>query len=173
MSHLRMALRWGRERGMLARDQWLDISAIRPLSRHECGGRDRKQAKRAVSTEDIERVAAVTPPVVARMLRVQAAVGMRPGEVTAMRWSNLSPTTVDVDGVACVIYTVAHGKMLKGCRQPPRDGCNSQVPERRCCEANFRRDDAVARGAAGFQRSAQNDRGAQAIHRAAPRVVPA
>ncbi len=58
VGHLRLALRWARERGMLTRDQWLDVFEMRPLSRHECGGRDRKRPTRAVTPEDVERVAA-------------------------------------------------------------------------------------------------------------------
>lgn len=110
IGHVRNALRWARDRGMLTRDQWLGIAEIRPLSRHECGGREGRKSKRAVSPEDVEKVAQKAGPLVARMLRVQAAVGMRPGEVCAMRWCDLSTEPVDVDGTPCTIYTVAHPK---------------------------------------------------------------
>lgn len=107
---VRAMLRWARERHVLTREQWFGVAEIRPLTRHECGGRDWKKPKRAVSPEDVERVAAVAPPEVARMMRVHAAVGMRPGEVCAIRWCDISPSTVDVDGVPCRIYTVARAK---------------------------------------------------------------
>jgi integrase len=118
MLHVRAALRWAKRRGMLTDGQWLGIAAMEPLSKAECGGRDWKVAKRIVSLVDVERVALVAPPQVARMLRVQAAIGCRPGEVVAMKWSDLSTEPVDVDGVPCRIYRVADAKNSHHGKEP-------------------------------------------------------
>lgn len=108
--HVRAALRWGRDREILTRDQWLDVAEIRPLTSQECGGRDRKRPKRAVTPEEVEQVAKAATPAVATLLRLQAATGMRPGEACKARWCDLSRDPVDVDGVPCVVYTVPSPK---------------------------------------------------------------
>ena len=107
---LKAALRWMFGRGLLSRDQWLGTSAIDPLTRHQLGGRDRKQAKRAVSLEDVEKVAVCLPRVPAAMLRLQALVGLRPGEVCAMRWQDIDRTPIVVNGVECWTYRVDSAK---------------------------------------------------------------
>ena len=110
IAHLRAALRWSFNRGVLSRDQWLGVKAIEPLNRNECTGRDHKRSKRAVSPDDAEAVAACLPKAPAAMLRLQSLTGMRPGDVTSMRWQDISREPVDVDGTPCRIYTVAAGK---------------------------------------------------------------
>lgn len=110
VAHLRAAFRWAFVRGLLTRDQWLGVKAIEPLRRAEVGHRDRKRAKRAVSIEDVERVADSLPRVPAAMLRLQALTGMRPGEVCSMRWSDIDRSPVLVEGVECWTYHVAEAK---------------------------------------------------------------
>ena len=110
IAHLRAALRWSFNRGVLSRDQWLGVKAIEPLSKAEAGGRDHKRPKRAVSVADVEAVAGCLPKAPAAMLRLQSLTGMRPGDVTSMRWQDISREPVDVDGTPCLIYTVAGGK---------------------------------------------------------------
>jgi len=107
---IRAVLRWGFQRGLLKRDQWLGVSAIGPLSRAEAGNRDHKRAKRAVSAEDVEKVAAVCTRQVGAMLRLQALTGARPGEICAMRWVDIDQTPVIVEGVTCWTYNVVDGK---------------------------------------------------------------
>lgn len=110
IAHIRAALRWAFGRGMLTRDQWLGVKAIEPLNRAECGARDRKRTKRAVTIDEVEKVAACLPSVPAAMLRLQALTGMRPGEVCAMRWRDIDRTPVVVEDVECWAYNVADGK---------------------------------------------------------------
>lgn len=108
---IKRALRWLRDRKVIAREQWLDIDDVAPLRRGELGDeRDRKRAKRAVSPEDIERVAAAAGPIVGAMLRLQAVTGMRPGEACGMRWSDVDRNGPVVDGVRCWLYRVQNGK---------------------------------------------------------------
>jgi integrase len=110
MQHIRACFKWAAHRGMITRDQWLGIAGIESLTRAECGGRDWKQPKRPVTLEEVERVASAASLLVGRMLRVQAAIGCRPGEVVLMRWSDISTDNVVVDGVPCRVYTVEHAK---------------------------------------------------------------
>lgn len=107
---LRAAIKWAFGRGHLSRDQWLGTSAVDPLSRAEAGGRDRKRAKRAVGLDEIDKVAACLPRVPAAMLRLQAIIGCRPGEVCGMRWADLDRAPVDVDGVTCWTFRVEGAK---------------------------------------------------------------
>lgn len=108
---LKRALRWLKDRKILAREQWLDLADVAPLRRGELGdARDAKRAKRAVTPEEVEAVAAAAGPVVGAMLRLQGLTGMRPGEVCAMRWAEIDKAGPEVDGVKCWTYTVANGK---------------------------------------------------------------
>jgi len=110
MSILIAGLRWAYGRGLISRDGWLGTSAIEPLTRAEAGHRDRKRPKRAVSLEEVERVAACLPRVPAAMLRLQAAIGCRPGEICAMRWADIDKTPVFVGEITCWTYNVADAK---------------------------------------------------------------
>lgn len=44
------------------------------------------------------------------MIRLQALVGMRPGEVCALRWADISKAPIEGDTVGCWLYTVQAGK---------------------------------------------------------------
>lgn len=110
MGLLRAALKWAKQRGHITRAQWLTCNDVEPLTKAECGGRDQKRPKRAVTLAEVEQVAAVAPPQVARMLRVQAAIGCRPGEIARMNWNDISTATTDVDGTLCRVYTVRGAK---------------------------------------------------------------
>lgn len=103
-------LRWAYGRGFIARDAWLGTSAIEPLTRAEAGHRDRKRVKRAVSLEEVEKVAACLPRVPAAMLRLQAIMGCRPGEVCGLRWCDIDKTPIVVDGIACWTFNVDGAK---------------------------------------------------------------
>lgn len=106
---LMQCLKWARGRGLLGRDVWAEVGAVRPLQRGECGGRpEHARPRRAVSLADIEKTAAACPcRHVAAMLRVQAIIGCRPGEVGAIRWSDIDRNGPEVDGVRFWIYRVA------------------------------------------------------------------
>lgn len=108
VTRLLSVLRWARSRGLLTREVWADCSAIEPLKRGECGNRrERIRERRAVTLEEVERVAeACTCRHVAAMLRVQALLGCRPGEIAAMRWADIDKTPVIVDGVTLWTYRV-------------------------------------------------------------------
>jgi integrase len=103
-------LRWAYGRGFITRDGWLGTSAVEPLTRAEAGNRDRKRTKRAVSLDEVERVAACLPRVPAAMLRLQAILGCRPGEVCGMRWCDIDRTPIVVDGITCWTYHVDGAK---------------------------------------------------------------
>jgi len=108
---IKRALRWLRDRKILGREAWLDMADVAPLRRGELGDeRDHRRVKRAVTVEEVERVAAAAGTVVGAMLRLQAATGMRPGEACAMRWSDIDRNGPQVDGVPCWIYRVANAK---------------------------------------------------------------
>ena len=116
------ALRWARVRGHLTRDVLLDCREIEPLKKGECGDRpEHGRQRRAVTMEEVEKVAAAcTCRHVAAMLRVQAMLGCRPGEVCSMRWLDIDKTPVEVDGVTLWTYRVSqtvaktahHGRMI-------------------------------------------------------------
>lgn len=101
-------LKWARARGLVTREVWADCSAVEPLKRGECGARrERVRERRAVTLDEIEKVAAASScRHVAAMLRVQALLGCRPGEVCAMRWMDIDTCPVVVDGVAMWTYRV-------------------------------------------------------------------
>lgn len=103
------ALRWGKTRGLLPKTAWADCRDIEPLKKGECGNRrERLRDRRAVTLDEVEKVAAACScRHVAAMLRVQALVGCRPGEVAAMRWVDIDKTPVVVDGVTLWTYRVA------------------------------------------------------------------
>lgn len=117
------ALKWARARGLLPRATWGDCSVIEPLKRGECGSRpERARERRAVSIEDVDRVAAAcTCRHVAAMLRFQALVGCRPGEVCALRWMDVDRTPVVVEEVTMWTFrvpqtaakTAHHGKGIR------------------------------------------------------------
>lgn len=112
---LLQALRWAKDRGLLTREVWNDCRDIRPLQRGECGDRpDHGRQRRAVSLADVWKVAdACTCRHVAAMLRVQALLGCRPGEICMMRWADIDKASpVVVDGVSLWTYRVpqASGK---------------------------------------------------------------
>lgn len=100
-------LKWGRSRGLVTREVWADASAIEPLKRGECGARpDHGRERRAVTLAEVEAVAAVCAPVVGAMLRVQAMLGCRPGEVLGMRWKDIDKTPVVVGETVLWTYRV-------------------------------------------------------------------
>lgn len=103
------ALRWAKTRGLLPKTVWADCHDIEPLKKGECGNRrERLRARRAVTLDEVEKVAAACScRHVAAMLRVQALVGCRPGEVAAMRWADIDRTPVIIDGVTLWTYRVA------------------------------------------------------------------
>jgi integrase len=133
---LTKGLRWAYGRGMIARDAWLGTSAIEPLSRAEAGHRDRKKPKRAVTLKEVERVAVHLPRVPAAMLRLQALIGCRPGEVCAIRWCDIDKTPVKVGEIACWTYYVAgakaehHGKVTSYAITPRAQQILEQFPPR-------------------------------------------
>jgi len=102
-------LKWARARGLITREVWSDCSVIEPLKRGECGSRpERARERRAVTLEEIDKVAAAcTCRHIAAMVRVQAMVGCRPGELCAVRWMDIDRTPVVVDGVTLWTYRVA------------------------------------------------------------------
>ena len=103
------ALRWGKTRGLLPKSAWADCREIEPVKKGECGTRrERLRERRAVTLAEIERVAAkCTCRHIAAMMRVQALLGCRPGEVAAMRWADIDKTPIVVDGVILWTYRVA------------------------------------------------------------------
>lgn len=103
------AFKWARSRGLLPREVWAEVSAVQPLQRGECGNRpEHGRQRRAVTVEEVERTAAACRcRHVAAMLRFQAIVGCRPGEVGALRWCDLDRNGPVVDGVQFWIYNVA------------------------------------------------------------------
>lgn len=127
-------LRWAYGRGFITRDGWLGTSAVEPLTRAEAGHRDRKRQKRAVSMEEVERVAACLPRVPAAMLRLQAIIGCRPGEVCGMRWCDIDRTPIVVDGITCWTYHVEgakaehHGKATSYAIPPRAQAILAQFP---------------------------------------------
>ena len=129
-------LRWAYGRGLVERDAWLGTSAIEPLTRAEAGHKDRKKVKRAVTMAEVEAVARCLPRVPAAMLRLQAILGCRPGEVCAMRWADIdqTPIVVDEGGVVCWTYHVAdakashHGKATSYAVPPTAQAILDQFP---------------------------------------------
>lgn len=103
------ALRWGKTRGLLPKTVWSDCRDVEPLKKGECGNRrERLRERRAVTLEEVEKVAAACScRHVAAMLRVQALIGCRPGEIAAMRWADIDKTPIVIDGVALWTYRVA------------------------------------------------------------------
>jgi integrase len=128
------ALRWAYGRGLIQRDAWLATTAVEPLTRAEAGHRDRRRQKRAVSIEEVEQVAACLPRVPAAMLRLQALIGCRPGEVCGIRWCDIDKTPVIVDGITLWTYTVAgakvehHGKVTSYAIPPRAQAILEQFP---------------------------------------------
>lgn len=122
-------LKWARARGLITRETWADCSALEPLKRGECGSRpERGRERRAVTPDEVDKVAAACScRHVAAMLRVQAMIGCRPGEICAMRWMDIDRTPVVVNGVAMWTYRVAqstaktahHGKTIRYPVPPP------------------------------------------------------
>jgi len=106
------AFRWGRQRGMVSKPVWLDLKAVEPLSRSECGGRPEGKPKKPVAWSQLEAVLPFCSRQIGAMLRLEWATGMRPGEVCAMRWADIDQTPVTVDGVACWTYRVAEAKTM-------------------------------------------------------------
>ncbi|MCB9868197.1 MAG: tyrosine-type recombinase/integrase, partial [Phycisphaerales bacterium] len=105
------ALRWAKARNHMPAAAYASCASMERLKRGETGNRpERGRARRAVSLQDVERVAACAHPHVAAMLRVQALTGMRPGEVRTMRWQDIDKAAVVVDGVAMWTYRVAGAK---------------------------------------------------------------
>ena len=127
-------LRWAYGRGFIGRDAWLGTSAIEPLTRAEAGHRDRKRVKRAVTMDEVERVAACLPRVPAAMLRLQAILGCRPGEVCGMRWCDVDKSPIVVDGIACWTFHVDgakaehHGKATSYAIPPKAQTILEQFP---------------------------------------------
>jgi integrase len=108
VSLLLSILKWGRSRGLLTREAWADCAAIEPLRRGECGTRrEHVRQRRAVTRDEVERVAAASScRHIAAMLRLQAILGCRPGEVCAIRWMDIDRKPVIVDGVTLWTYRV-------------------------------------------------------------------
>jgi integrase len=117
------ALRWAKTRGLLPKTVWADCRDVEPLKKGECGNRrERLRSRRAVTLDEVEKVAnACSCRHVAAMLRVQALIGCRPGEIAAMRWEDIDKTPVVVDGVTLWTYRVAeaasktahHGRSIR------------------------------------------------------------
>jgi len=104
-------LRWGRARGLVPKVVWADVSAIEPLRRGEVGDRpERGRPRRAVTLEEVEKVAAHCSPHVADMLRLQALCGMRPGEVLQMRWADIDREPLEGDTSGAWLYVVPSAK---------------------------------------------------------------
>lgn len=102
--------KWGRARGLVPKPVWADISCIEPLKRGEVGERpENGRPRRAVSVEEVEQVVVHCCRQVAAMLRLQALCGMRPGEVIAMRWSDIDKEGIDGDTTGSWLYTVPGG----------------------------------------------------------------
>lgn len=132
------ALRWAKTRGLLPKAVWADCRDIEPLKKGECGNRrERLRVRRAVTLEEVEKVAAAcTCRHVAAMLRVQALVGCRPGEVAGMRWADIDKTPVVVDDVPLWTYRVAdpvaktahHGRSISYAIPPRAQAILAEFP---------------------------------------------
>lgn len=104
-------LRWGRARGLVPKAVFADVAAIEPIKRGEAGGRpEHGRPRRAVSAEEAAKVAAKACRQVGAMIRLQALVGMRPGEICAIRWADIDKTPIPGDTTGSWLYVVAHGK---------------------------------------------------------------
>lgn len=110
-------LRWGRARGAVPTATWASCSAVQPLKRGECGQRpERLRERRAVSREDVEKVAARCPARVAAMMALQLATGMRPGEARCLRWCDVDkagPSGTWLYAVPGGGKTEHHGRTVK------------------------------------------------------------
>lgn len=104
-------LRWGKSRGLVPKATWADVSAIEPLKRGEVGDRpETGRPRRAVSAEEAARVAEHCCRQVAAMVRLQALTGMRPGEVTGLRWADIDKRPIAGDRTGSWLYTVPAAK---------------------------------------------------------------
>lgn len=102
--------KWGRARGLVPKIVWADVAALEPLKRGEVGDRpEHGRPRRAVTVEEVEKVAAHCCPHVAALLRLQSLCGMRPGEALAMRWADIDKGTIDGDTSGAWLYVVPGG----------------------------------------------------------------
>ncbi len=105
------AFRWGKSRGLVPKSVWAEVSSLEPLRRGEVGDRPEKgRPRRAVTADEVAKVAEHAAPQVAAMLTLQSLTGMRPGEVCGLRWADIDQKPVDGDGLGCWLYRVASAK---------------------------------------------------------------
>jgi integrase len=84
---IKAVFHWGLSQGMVSPDQYLRLKAV-PSLRIGRGGRETPPV-RPVPDHTIDQTLPHLPPAVADMVRLQRLTGMRPGEVRAMRWSEI------------------------------------------------------------------------------------
>ena len=83
-------LQWARGAGRIDKIVLRDLlDELRPFSRDDLPNREHKVQKYVPSADEVAKIAAAAPPVVGAMIRAQFASGARPGEIIAMRWSDL------------------------------------------------------------------------------------
>lgn len=95
-------LKWAAREDRLTREQWRDLKDVEGLSREDLPNRDHRVEKYCATAEEIERIAQAAGGIVGRMVRLQFAAGLRPGELLALRWCDLSREEIS----GCLTYTV-------------------------------------------------------------------
>lgn len=88
---VRDMIRWAVHDEALPPECWHLLSTVRGLRRGELGCKDAPRVK-PVPRSVVDATLPHVPEVVAAMIRVQLATGMRPGEVCAMRWEEIDRT---------------------------------------------------------------------------------
>ncbi|MFN6194232.1 MAG: tyrosine-type recombinase/integrase, partial [Planctomycetota bacterium] len=116
LATVRAMLEWAAREERLGRDQFRDLREVESLSREDLPGRDHRVEKYCPTAAEVERIAQAAGGIVGRMIRVQFACGLRPGELLRMRWCDLDRTEV----AGCWTYRVSddvskvahHGRAL-------------------------------------------------------------
>ncbi len=107
---VKILFKWGKMRGEVPREVFWDISEVARLKATEVGERpERLRERRAVTLDELRRVAACASKQVGSMLLLQGLTAMRPGEVRQMRWMDIEKQPKN-QPAGVWIYTVPRHK---------------------------------------------------------------
>lgn len=112
VAHVLQMLSWGEDRGLVPAAVASGCATMKRLKRDECAGRrEHGRERRAVSAEDVEKVAENCCNQVAAMMRLQMSTAMRPGEICALRWADIDKNGPDGNWIYTVVApkTQHHG----------------------------------------------------------------
>lgn len=142
VGRVRRAFRWAVREGMIPAATWAELQAVENLRK----GRRETKARETppVLPADEAAIAALlagplTPPMLADMVRLQLATGMRPGELVRFRWADVDRdgsvvrrlTGRRVDLAGCWVYLpglVAEGGRLRQEHKTAHHGHHRVVP---------------------------------------------